>query len=251
VLVKNLNTREKMGNRVYISFDLQPGRVLGGKYIVESKLGDGYEGEVYRIKERSTGAVRAAKFYYPARNEKGKTALLYAQKLDKLKNCPIILGYHHQDWVTIRKQKIQFVVSELVEGDLLCNYLEEQRGKRLNICEALHILYEIARGMEPIHRMGEYHGDIHSENIMIRQRGINYDVKLLDCFINGKPSKKRIQGDVLDMINLLYEMIGGQKFYSKMPPQIKAIVCGRKKTLIAKKFRTAGHLRFYLDNFEW
>ena len=37
------------------SFDFQPGRVLAGKYVIERKLGGGWEGEVYKVVEILTG----------------------------------------------------------------------------------------------------------------------------------------------------------------------------------------------------
>ena len=43
------------------TFDLAPGRTLARKYEVVSRLGGGWEGEVYRIREKSTGIERAAK----------------------------------------------------------------------------------------------------------------------------------------------------------------------------------------------
>ena len=52
------------------SFDLRPGRVIGGKYVVDDKLGGGWEGEVYRVTESKTGVTRAAKLFYPHRNER-------------------------------------------------------------------------------------------------------------------------------------------------------------------------------------
>ena len=46
-------------------FDLQAGRVIGGKYEVIAHIGHGWEGEVYRVVERATGAIRAAKLFLP------------------------------------------------------------------------------------------------------------------------------------------------------------------------------------------
>ena len=57
--------------------------------------------------------------------------------------------------------------------------------------------------------------------------------------------------DVVDLIKLFYEMLGGQKHYAKLRPEIKAIICGQKQSLIFSKFRTAGKLREYLENMEW
>ena len=70
-------------------FDFPPGRTVAGKYEIERPLGRGWEGEVYVVRERSTGIERAAKFYYPHRDPMGKAAISYARKLDALRHCPV------------------------------------------------------------------------------------------------------------------------------------------------------------------
>src|ERR1044071_2926646 len=94
-------------------FDFAPGRTVAGKYIIERALGSGWEGEVYVIIERNTGIRRAAKFYYPYRDPTGKAAIAYARKLDALRHCPILMQYHHQEIVSVRKKKVMVVISEL------------------------------------------------------------------------------------------------------------------------------------------
>ena len=47
------------------TFNLTPGRRIGKRYTVEGLLGWGSEGEVYRVQDRDTGIVRAAKIYFP------------------------------------------------------------------------------------------------------------------------------------------------------------------------------------------
>ena len=54
---------EKMNHRIE-GFDFEPGEVFADKYEVLSLLGSGWEGEVYRVREMSTGVERAAKFFY-------------------------------------------------------------------------------------------------------------------------------------------------------------------------------------------
>ncbi|MCH8043431.1 MAG: serine/threonine protein kinase, partial [Planctomycetes bacterium] len=39
--------------------------------------------------------------------------------------------------------------------------------------------------------------------------------------------------------------------YAKHPQQIKTICCGLKRSLILKKYRTAGQLREYLEMMQW
>jgi len=155
-------------------FDFPAGRIIAGKYQVEELLGSGWEGEVYRIVERSTGIRRAAKFYYPHRDPTGKAAIAYARKLDALRHCPILLQYHHQEIAYVRRGKVIVVISELVEGKKLSEFLHQQKNHRLSAFEALHVLYVLAKGIAPIHARGEYHGDIHDDNIMIRRQGIGF-----------------------------------------------------------------------------
>src|SRR5450755_278247 len=119
-------------------FDFPPGKSVAGKYHIEAPLGSGWEGEVYRIVERSTGIRRAAKFYYPHRDPTGKAAIAYARKLDALRHCPILLQYHHQEIAYVQKKKVIVVISELVEGQKLSEFLLEQGRKRLSAFEALH-----------------------------------------------------------------------------------------------------------------
>src|SRR6188474_161429 len=180
-------------------FDFPPGRVVAGKYQIERPLGSGWEGEVYVIVERNTGIRRAAKFYYPHRDPMGKVAISYARKLDALRHCPILMQYHHQEVAIVRKRKVLVVISELVEGKKLSEFLLDQPKHTLSTFEALHVLYALAKGIAPIHLRGEYHGDIHDENIMIRRSGIDFEVKLLDFFDLGKPTTSKIRKDVLNL----------------------------------------------------
>src|SRR5438046_10218040 len=120
-------------------FDFQPGRKIAGKYEIERPLGSGWEGEVYAIIERTTGIRRAAKFYYPYRDPTGKAAIAYARKLDALRHCPILMQYHHQEIVTVHRKKVMVVVSELVEGVKLSEFLAKEHHKRLDTFQALHV----------------------------------------------------------------------------------------------------------------
>src|SRR5437773_6362040 len=170
-------------------FDFAPGRKIAGKYEIERPLGSGWEGEVYAIIERTTGIRRAAKFYYPYRDPTGKAAIAYARKLDALRHCPILMQYHHQEIVYVRKKKVTIVISELVEGQKLSEFLHQNRHHALTTFEALHVLYTLVRGIAPIHARGEYHGDIHDDNIMIRGQGIGVDVNLLGFFALGQSAR--------------------------------------------------------------
>lgn len=229
-------------------FNLESGRRVG-RYIIEHALGSGWEGEVYAITERTTGIKRAAKFYYPERDPHGKAAIAYARKLDALRHCPILLQYVHQETVTLAKQKVTVVVSELVEGVKLSEFLRKQSP--LSTFESLHVLYVLARGIAPIHARGEYHGDIHDDNIMIRRRGVGFEVKLLDFFDLGKPSRNKIYKDVLNLVQVFHAVVGGREKYAKQPAVVRNIIRGLRDSLILERFKTAGDIQRHLESLEW
>ena len=233
------------------AFNFLPGRVIGGKYVVEAKLGGGWEGEVYRVVETKTGIRRAAKLFYPHRNEKDKAVTFYARKLDRLRNCHIVIQYFHSETLRHRNTPITCLISELVEGELLSRFIARQRGKRLPPFEALHLLFTLARGVEDIHAAREYHGDLHEDNVLVSRTGILFDIKLVDFYHWGAPTRAHMRDDVADLIRMFYESLGGRKWYAGQSPEIKAICKGLRRDLIGKAFPTAHHLRAYLEQFHW
>jgi tRNA A-37 threonylcarbamoyl transferase component Bud32 len=232
-------------------FDFLPGRSIAGKYTIDRLLGSGWEGEVYVITEKSTGIQRAAKFYYPFRDPMGKAAIAYARKLDALRHCPILMQYHHQETVLVKKQKVIVVISELVEGEKLSEFLARQPRHKLSAFEALHVLYALTKGIAPIHARGEYHGDIHDDNIMIRRAGIGFEVKLLDFFDLGRPGRAKIHKDVLNLIQVFQILVGGREGYAHQPKVVKDIIRGQKDSLILQRFGSAGDIARHLETLQW
>ncbi|MFT6544260.1 MAG: hypothetical protein ACJAT2_001578, partial [Bacteriovoracaceae bacterium] len=97
-----------------VKFDFEPGKIISGKYIVVEKLGEGWEGEVYKVQESATGIERAAKFFLPNRNIKNKSAKFYANKLHKLRSCPILIQYLTQDTIIFKGEKVSYLISDYV-----------------------------------------------------------------------------------------------------------------------------------------
>ena len=239
------------GTLMLDTFDLKTGRVLANKYEVIKKLGAGWEGEVYLVRENITGIERAAKFFFPERNPNNRTMAFYAKKLHKLRHSPIVIQYHTQETIRYRGMPITFLVSEYVEGELLSEFLARHPGRRLTPFQGLHLLHALAAGIENIHHMREYHGDLHTDNIVIRRFGLGYNLKLIDMFHWGAARKETIHDDVCDLVRILYDALGGRRHYARHPAEIKAICCGLKRSLILKKFRSAGQLREYLETMQW
>ncbi len=233
------------------SFDLTPGRKIGGRYQVISKLGWGWEGEVYKVREDLTGIERAAKLFFPQRNLGNKASKLYAQKLHKLRHCALFIQYHTKEVIKYRKIPVMALISEYVEGELLSVFLTKFPGKRLSPYQAVHLLYALTKGIEDLHLFNEYHGDLHSDNIIVNQFGLEFDLKVLDFLHWSGTKRESMREDICGLIQIFHESMGGSRHYAKLPKPVKEICCGLKRSLILKKFRTATHLREHLETMNW
>ena len=235
----------------FSSFDLPMGRVIAKKYEILSKLGGGWEGEVYKILETSTDIERAAKFFYPHRNENNRTSNFNAKKLHKLRLCPILIQYHTKEDFVFKRVPVTVLISEYVEGQLLSEFIKTFPGKRLTPYQALHLLHALTKGIECIHDMNEYHGDLHSDNIIVNKFGLNFDLKLVDLFSAKESKSESRKFDIVTLIQVFHESLGGAKHYAKHPDAIKYICCGLKSNLILKKFKTVGQLRRHIESMDW
>lgn len=233
------------------TFGFPPGRTLANKYQVISRLGAGWEGEVYLLRETATGIDRAAKFFFPQRNKRNKTLTFYARKLHKLRECPGLIQYHTQETIHFGGHDISFLVSDYVEGEILQDFISSQPGGRLDPFQGLHLLYALTKAIEGVHRRLDYHGDLHSQNVIIRRRGLTFDIKLLDFFHWGQPTQENLRDDICDVIRIFYDAIGGKSRYSRQSATVKEIILGLKRSLILRKFRTITALREHLEQLEW
>ena len=233
-------------------FDFSPGRLLSqGKYEIVTKIGEGWESEVYMIRERQTGIERAAKFFFPHRNKDQKNSTVFAKKLHKLRECDVLVKYLSQGDLQFKKTPITFMISDLVEGVSFNEFIRVQAGKRLHIFEALHLLLALSKGVAQIHSVKEYHGDLHGDNILIQRKGLSFSVRILDPFHWKCSLSEMVAEDVFNLIKLFYESIGGARFYSKQQPEVKYICCGLKRSVIRERFRTASHIVKHLESIEW
>lgn len=233
------------------AFGLEPGFEIAGKYEVLEKLGSGWEGEVYRVREKRVGVERAAKLFFPGNGSSARAVRFYARKLHKLRRCKILIQYHAGEKIEWEGCPVDVLISEYVEGEMLADFVRRRPGGRLAPFEGLHLLHELASGVEEIHRAGEYHGDLHDDNIFVRRKGLSFNLKVVDMYNWGRPRAENIRDDVCDMVRILYDILGGGARYARQPGVVKYIVSGLKRSIITRKFRTAGHLRRHLESMEW
>ena len=161
----------------------------------------------------------------------------------------MVIQYHHAERLRVGEAPVTCLISEYVVGILLSDFAAAHPGKRLPPFKALHLLYALALGLEQIHASHEYHGDLHSGNILVRPRGIFFDVKLVDFYHLGQSTAARRHEDIADLAVLLHEITGGRRRYARQPHQVKAICRGLRRDLIRQAFPNAAHLRRHLESF--
>jgi len=191
------------------------------------------------------------KLFFPEMNPAGRTSRRYATKLHRLRHCPATIQYHGQGTVRFRGEEISYVVSEYAPGEPLPVLVNRMPGRRLAPLAACHLLHALAAGLEGVHAAGEYHGDLHSENIVVSRFGLTFDLKVLDFFPREGRRSALVREDVVDVVRIFHEALGGRRRYAGQPPEIKAICRGLKHSLILERFPTMAALRAHLERFAW
>jgi len=232
-------------------FNFPEGQIISDKFKIIRLIGSGWESEVYIVEELATGIERAAKFFLPQRNKQNKVAKFYAKKLHKLRTCPVLIQYHTQEKILFKDKEVTYLISEYVDGQPLGHWMKSQPGKRLAYFQALHLLHSLTKGIEDIHLLKEYHGDLHLDNVIVERFGLGFELKVLDMFHWGKATPEALRDDLFDIIRLFYDVLGGSKHYKNQPKEIKEIICGLKRSLISKKFKNVTKLRLHIENLQW
>jgi len=159
------------------------GKTLGG-FRIESHIGDGGMGVVYRGIDTATGDTVAVKVLPPDRVEDGELRSRFsrearaAARLDH-PNVAKVHGLHEE-------KGFLFLVMEFVEGHTLRQALA--RAGTLPQDQALEYFQQIVSGLEAAHAAGVVHHDIKPSNIMVCPDG---RLKLLDfglCSLADDPS---------------------------------------------------------------
>ena len=150
---------------------MQPGTQLG-HYEIQSALGKGGMGEVWRARDSKLGREVAIKTL-PEEFAKDEERLARFEREAKL-----LASLNHPNIATIHGLEedngTRFLVLELVEGDTLADRLK--RGA-IPVEESLKLALQIAEALEAAHEKGVIHRDLKPANIKVTPDG---KIKVLD-----------------------------------------------------------------------
>jgi serine/threonine protein kinase len=187
-----------------------------GPYRIESKLGEGGMGEVFRAVDTRLGrpvAIKIAREKFSARFER---------------EARVIASLNHPHICTLYDVGPNYLVMELVEGETL-----SARLKKGVLPTGLVLRYgvEIAEALAAAHAKGIVHRDLKPSNIMVTKSGINVldfglaqvegDALSKSSAIMGTPAymapeqmegkKADARTDIFALGLVLYEMASGQR----------------------------------------
>ena len=154
--------------------DLLPmiGRDLGG-YRLESLLGAGGMGEVYRARDVKLGREVAIKIL-------PREFTSHTERLARFeREARILASLNHPNVCAIygveEAEGVRFLILELVHGETLAEKLAN--GEGLSVGQALNIARQIADALEVAHEKAIVHRDLKPANVKITPDGV---VKVLD-----------------------------------------------------------------------
>ncbi|MDQ3270203.1 MAG: serine/threonine protein kinase, partial [Pseudomonadota bacterium] len=216
---------------IYSQMDFAPGTVLAGRFRLESILGMGGMGVVYRATDLTLDVPVALKLLRPELAQRGdaferfREELLLARQVSSPHVVRIHdLARHEQHWL---------ISMDLVDGSSLDQRID--RDGPLPVEDALKLTRQLAQGLAAAHAKGVLHRDLKPANVLLDQSGDAYisDFGIARSLassgltrsgaLQGTPdylSPEQARGDPLDARSdlyalglILYEMLSGKRAF--------------------------------------
>lgn len=157
------------------------GELIDAKYRIESLLGQGGMGAVFRASHAHTGRSVALKVIVPA--FAGNESFLHrfereARSAGSLRH-PNIVDVTDFGYATTSRGRLAYLVMEFLDGCSLADVLRQQTG--LPLAWSVDILEQVGSAVEEAHRAGLLHRDLKPDNIWLEpNRKGGYTAKVLD-----------------------------------------------------------------------
>jgi HAMP domain-containing protein/predicted Ser/Thr protein kinase len=213
--------------------DLSSGQLFAGRYRIESILGRGGMGVVYKATDAQLDETVAIKTLpgdvmtrSPEDLERFKREIRLARRIT---HRNVLRTYDYGE-----AEGVYFISMEFVRGYTLSELMDEAPKRQMPTRAAVGITRQVCRGLQAAHEQGIIHRDIKPQNVLIDARG---EVKLMDFgvarmaeapeamtqqgLIVGTPhymSPEQVQGQQLDartdvyaMGIMLYELLAGRR----------------------------------------
>lgn len=166
------------------------GTVVGSKYQLESPIGEGASGAVWKASHVTLGRKVAVKILGPQQaavdevrrrfiREAKVSALLHHRNVVQVLDYGVLDGGRHP-----------YIVMELLEGESLADRLGERSGG--DEARLLELVGQVLGGLAAVHDAGILHRDLKPENIFIVRDSDGDYAKLIDFGISCSDSDSKL-----------------------------------------------------------
>jgi len=208
---------------------LRKGARINGRYEVKGKIGQGWEGITYLVRDRLDGRLKGLKFITNMRRRKSIVA--QARVLVRLHH-PNIINYYTVDRYEADGESHLFLLVEYLQGPRLAEMIRRQFKSRKgpSLFQNLRIFYQICRGMAYVHDQQILHDDLHAENIILTGDPEAPVAKLFDFWgSRGARGVDRRAFDLRCAGDVLFELMTGRTEYkparlSRLPREVADIL---------------------------
>lgn len=207
---------------------LEPGTVLGGRYVIEAKLGRGGMGTVLRARDSVLGEAVALKVLRPEYAAERCWAERLAREVRLARqvrhpNVCRVFDFEQADGHT-------FVVMELAGGGSLRAELDARRARDRPLAERLADARAVADGLAAIHDAGIVHRDVSPQNVLrmgdgrlvVSDFGLAIDADQTTTSVQGgtvsymspevvRGARATFASDVWSLGMVLHEIVFGEK----------------------------------------
>lgn len=197
------NSNVKLTSIVQSPVELKPNTRFDDRYVIQSSLGSGSYGSVYRGYDDSLGRDVAIKILSPlhsgdAAQGKRQRFVREGRVLSKLQH-PNIVQVHR---IGVMPDGRPFIVMDLVNGRPLSEYVrnrEEKKG-RFTLKQATRLVIEIASALSAAHAEDVVHRDIKPENVLVTESGGMHPLLIdfgLSALTQDVESRITVTGDIM------------------------------------------------------
>lgn len=144
-----------------------PGTVIKDDYVIESRVGKGGFGTVYKAKHRflqSDHVIKRLHEEYSSDEEYVRKFIAEGQVIRRLKECPYIVAVEH---MTLTADQYLILIMEFMPGGDLNKLMQERRF--FTIPEVAGYTVQIAEGLRAAHAIDLIHRDVKPHNVLLAE----------------------------------------------------------------------------------
>jgi len=161
--------------------EIAPGRLLRERYVIVERIGTGGTGTVFKALDRYRASLPDAEQHVALKVlHVGSESPDQAMK-DLARELHSGRALSHRNIVRIyeldRDQEIVFFTMELLDGELLRDFIDRMRPNPIPRSQAWQIIRQLGDGLQHAHDRGIVHGDLKPQNLFLTRNG---ELRILD-----------------------------------------------------------------------